>query len=256
VNVALICPPHLLKRYGTKTKYHLVLPHLFRSQKYLDFYQTKSDDEFIILDNGAAEGLEYGAKHLLTLADQIGAAEVVVPDTLKDGNDTLAKAQYFARYAKSEHQYMFVLQGNTVEEVMFCLKALEHGNMFSYITTIGIPRHFHDIGKNFRVQLTEYMIEEHYNDKFYIHFLGASSWMREAVLLAETVQGLPNFRGIDTSMPIYMGLEGFKIADQFPWRSRPSNYFTRSDDNKKLIEENIETYLDWALYANETPPRG
>ncbi len=247
--MALICPPHLLEKYGTTTKYHLVLPHLFRSQKYLDFHQSLSDGDFIILDNGAAEGLEYGAKHLLTLAEQVGADEVVIPDTMKDGNDTLAKAQYFARYAKPEHQYMFVLQGNTVEEVMFCLKALDNGNMFSYVTTIGIPRHFYDIGPRFRVQLTEYMIEEHFNDKFYIHFLGGSPWKREVVMLAELADGLPNFRGIDTSMPIYMGLEGHSIATQ-AWMPRPENFFTRSDDNG-MITANIDTYLDWALYGSQ-----
>ncbi len=255
MNVALICPPHLLEKYGRTTKYHLILPHLSRNQKYLGFHQSLSDDNFIILDNGAAEGLEYGVKHLLTIAEDVGATEVVIPDTIKDGNDTLAKAQYFARYAKPEHQYMFVLQGNTVDEVMWCLKALDHGNMFSYVTTIGIPRHFYDIDPKFRVQLTEYMIEEHFNDKFYIHFLGASPWMREIVLLAEMTRGLPNFRGIDTSMPIYMGLEGHSIVMN-DWMPRPENFFTRSDDNEMMIENNIMTYLDWALYANETSPRG
>ena len=163
----------------------MALPHLLRSQKYLDFFQKRSDDEFIILDNGAAEGLEYGAKHLLTLADQVGATEVVIPDTIKDANDTLAKAQYFARYAKPEHQYMFVLQGSTTEEVRFCLAALDNGNMFSYVTTIGIPRHFSDISETFRYELLLYMIEEHFQDKFYIHFLGASPWKREVVALAD-----------------------------------------------------------------------
>ncbi len=255
MNVALICPPHLLEKYGTKTKYHLVLPHLFRNRKYLAFHQSLSDDDFIILDNGAAEGLEYGVKHLLNLAEDVGAHEVVIPDTLKDANDTLAKAQYFARYAKPEHQYMFVLQGSTTEEVRFCLAALDHGNMFSYVTTIGIPRHFSDISETFRYELLLYMIEEHFQDKFYIHFLGSSPWMREVVALAGASRDHVNIRGIDTSMPIYMGLEGHSIAVQ-DWNPRPENYFTRSDDNGMMIENNILTYLDWALYANETSPRG
>ncbi len=253
MNVALICPPHLLEKYGTKTKYHLVLPHLFRSQKYLRFYQTKTDKDFIILDNGIAEGFEFGAKHLLTLANEVGADEIVIPDTMGDANDTLAKAQYFARYAQPEYQYMFVLQGKTVEEVMFCLNNLDNGAMFTYVTTIGIPRHFHKIDKNFRFNLTEHLIKEAFNDKFEIHFLGASSWMREVVILAEAVQHIENFRGIDTSMPIYMGLEGFHINDQFPWIPRPENFFNRTDDNAKLVQGNIDTYLDWALYEESSP---
>ncbi len=250
MNVALICPPHLLEKYGTVTKYHLVLPHLFRSQKYLRFYQTRKDD-FVILDNGAAEGYEFGAKHLLTLAKDVGANEVVIPDTMGDANDTLAKAQYFARYAQPEYQYMFVLQGKTVEEVMFCLNNLDNGAMFSYVTTIGIPRHLHKIDKNFRLNLTEHLIKEAFNDKFEIHFLGASSWMREAVVLAEAVQYVENFRGIDTSMPIYMGLEDRYInVDRY--MSRPDNFFDRTDDNK-AVQANIDTYLDWALHEEPSP---
>jgi len=229
---------------------------LFRSQKYLRFYQTRTDDNFIILDNGVAEGHEFGAKHLHTLAGDAGVTEIVIPDTMGDANDTLAKAQYFARYAEPDYQYMFVLQGKTVEEVMFCLNNLANGAAFSYVTTIGIPRHFHDIDKNFRINLAEHLIKEAFNATFYIHFLGASSWIREAVVLAETVQYVENFRGIDTSMPIYMGLEGFKITEQFPWIPRPDDFFDRTDDNEKLITANIDTYLDWALYADETPPRG
>ncbi len=200
--------------------------------------------------------MQFGAKHLVTQAEEIGAHEIVVPDTMGDGNDTLAKAQYFARYASPDFQYMFVLQGKTVEEVMFCLHALDNGNMFSYVTTLGLPRHLHTIDKMFRHQLTEYLIENEFHHRFYIHFLGANSWMREVVLLAETVDDWENFRGIDTSMPIYMGLEGFYINEQFPWIPRPEDYFTRSDDNAKLIQENIDRYNGWALNDNETPPRG
>lgn len=245
MNVALICPPHLLEKYATRTRYHLVLPHLFRSQKYLDFYRTRIDN-FIILDNGVAEGHEFGAKHLHTLAGEAAVNEIVIPDTMGDANDTLAKAQYFARYAQPEYQYMFVLQGRDVQEVMFCLNNLDNGAMFSYVTTIGIPRHFHDIDKNFRVHLAEHLIREAFNDKFEIHFLGASSWMREVVLLAEAVQYIENFRGIDTSMPIYMGLEGLHIGED-TYISRPDNFFDRTDDNE-AVQGNIDTYLDWALY--------
>ena len=249
MKVALICPPHLLEKYGTTTKYHLVLPHLFRSQKYLNFYQTRSEvDDFIILDNGAAESALYGHKHLFTMADQVGATEIVVPDTLGDANETLAQAQYFARFARPDYQYMFVLQGKTAEEVFFALKALDNGNMFSYITTIGIPRHLDSIDKMFRTSLAEFMIMENFNHRYDIHFLGASPWMREFVMLAETVYRQDGFRGIDTSLPIYMGLEGRSIRLPDAYIKRPDDFFNRADDNTMQIKENIYTYLQWALY--------
>lgn len=226
----------------------MVLPHLFRSKKYLSFYQTRSEfDDFIILDNGAAEGFVYGHKHLFTLAEEVGASEIVVPDVMGDANETLALAQHFARFARPEYQYMFVLQGKTPEEVMFCLRALDNGNMFMYVTTIGIPRHLSKINKYFRQTLTDFMIKEHFNDKFEIHFLGANEWMGEVFSLADIVKGLDGFRGIDTSLPIYMGLENLNINID-DYIERPTNFFTRSDNNVGMIETNIETYLTWARY--------
>ena len=226
---------------------------MFRGTKYLSFYQTRSEDgDFIILDNGAAEGFAYGAKHLFTLAEEVNATEIVIPDTLGDANDTLAQAQSFARYARPDYQYMFVLQGKTMEEVLFCLRALDNGNMFSYVTTIGIPRHLSDISKHMRVTLAEFMVEEHFNDKFDIHFLGANEWISEVFMLAEVTKDVDGFRGIDTSLPIYMGLEGFDL--NMPYVKRPVDFFTRSDDNESKITQNIDTYLTWARY--EASPKG
>ena len=245
MKTALICPPHLLEKYASQTKYHLALPHLFRLEKYQEFYQTKSDDgDFVILDNGAAEGFAYGAKHILTLADLINADEVVVPDAMGDANETLALAQYFARYAKPDHQYMFVIQGTTMEEVLFCLRALDNGNSFMYVTTLGIPRHLYYIEPTARAQITEWLIRENFHLRYDIHFLGANPWMDEPTVLNDLTTGLEGFRGMDTSLPIYMGLEGRRIdvADQY--MQRPEDFFTRTDDNP-MVQVNINKYLSW-----------
>ena len=221
---------------------------MFRKGKYLDFYRTRSDQgDFIILDNGAAEGILYGTKHLFTLAKEIGASEIVIPDTLGDANDTLAQAQAFARYAQSDYQYMFVLQGSTAEEVMFCLRALDNGNMFSYVTTLGIPRHLYAIDSTFRTELTKMLIHENFHLRYNIHFLGASQWMKEIWALETLTRGLEGFRGIDTSLPIYMGLEDLSIETD-SYMPRPQNFFTRSDDNEKVINMNMAIFLSWAKY--------
>ena len=225
-----------------------MLPHLFRHQKYRDFYRTRSKEgDFVIRDHGAAEGLEYGAKHLLTRAGDMNVTEVVVPDTIGDANDTLAKAQYFARYAQPEFQYMFVLQGSTSEEVMFCLRALDNGNSFSYITTIGIPRHLYSIDKHFRSTLAEVLLRESFDARYDIHFLGASRWAKEVKYISHLTEGHPGFRGIDTSLPIYMGLEGRRVWEDYV--QRPKDFFTRSDDNPGVINGNIDIYLEWASYS-------
>lgn len=182
------------------------------------------------------------------MARNVGASEIVIPDVLYEANDTLAQAQAFARYVQPEYQYMFVLQGKTPEEVMFCLRALDNGNMFSYVTTIGIPRHFYTINKWFRITLTKFIIEENFDLKFDIHFLGASSWMSEVFELSEMVKGREGFRSIDTSLPIYMGLENLHLDAATEYIRRPGDFFTRTDDNPDVINENIEMYLKWADY--------
>ena len=222
-----------------------------RSQKYLDFYRKRVEaGDFVILDNGAAEDVIYGAKHLHTLADDFGPTEIVVPDTIGDPNETLAKAMGFTRFAMpSKYQYMFVLQGRNMDEVLQCLRTVHKSVWASYITTLGIPRHFATtINKHFRVNFFEFLLAEAFDEVFEIHFLGANNWIREAVLLAELADGRPNVRGLDTSLPIYMGLEGSYIGKE-EYVKRPNAYFDIARDDP-MIQKNVDTYLEWAMYDN------
>ena len=168
-------------------------------------------------------------------------------DVIGDGADTLALAQGFARYAKPDYRYMFVLQGKDMYEVLHCLRVVSNSVWAVYITTLGIPRHLTTtINLHFRVNLLEFLLNEQVDKQFDLHFLGGSPWMREVVLLAELAQGSPGVRGIDTSTPIYMGARGLDIAKD-EYIRRPDDYFDLTFDHT-MIEENVNTYLDWAQY--------
>lgn len=258
MNVALIYPPAFLKRWGQRTQYHLILPHLCHQKRYQDFYLARSkESDYVILDNGAAEDVTFGPKHLLTLADLVEADEIVVPDTLFDAEETIAKAMAFSRYAIPELEqsgkpvkYMGVLQGTNLQEVMKCLVAFTEMPALSYITTIGIPRLLvrnEETDKYIRVSIAEYVESQNLHLSYEFHALGSTPYLQEVKMLSM----YKSIRGIDTSVPVSMGLNGLDIRETTA--RRHENYFDLSRGNIQMTERNIETYLAWADYHYERP---
>ncbi len=117
---------------------------------------------------------------------------------------------------------------------------------FMYVTTIGIPRLINNEDRHARFKVANFIEKNDYNRALEVHFLGANKHLDEVGYLEETGVG----RGIDTSAPVYMGLEGYVLANMDPWVPRPSNYFQKSRNNP-MIEKNINTYLGWANYDRD-----
>ena len=256
MNAALIYPPSLLLKYGTTTKYHMALPNLCHQKRYSDFYRTRSrKGDWIILDNGAAEDIAFGPKHLLTLASHIKANELVVPDVLFDIESTLAQALSFSRFAQPNRddgkplRYMLVLQGSNMSEFTKCLYSYLEMPGLAYATTIAIPRLITTATDNAfaRIRMAEYIRDHQLDTAMEYHFLGATSWLFEASALAE----LEMARGIDTSAPVYMGLKDLDI-EKDDYISRPADYFDTAED-RPLVKQNIKTYLKWTKYEYKRP---
>lgn len=202
------------------------------------------------MDNGAAEDVVFGANHLMTLADEVGASEMVVPDTLFDYNDTIAKAQYFARHASPQFRYMAVLQGRKYDEFLTCFRAFSEMPIMSYITTIGVPRLMVTATGDplARVKFMTIVQDNHLDASLEFHMLGGTSDLQEVKELKQ----FPSVRGIDTSAPIYMGILGHDIEE--PYFSRPSSFDNLSrTDHMDTLTNNIDKYLMWADYKYEPP---
>lgn len=249
MNVALIYPPAFLKRWGKTTQYHLILPHLCHQPRYRDFYQElNTKDDWIILDNGAAEEVTFGARHLMTIAETMKVNEVVVPDELFDTEDTIAKALAFSRYADPRFRYMMVAQGSTVSEAIKCIRAAAVLPALSYISTIGIPRLLAHTDPDARLRVAEFIFNEGLEERFEYHALGATNDLSEVQRLVNRVSFL---RGIDTSAPIYMGLMGLSVNDSYI--SRPEDFFSMTKGDQDMTAANIKRYLKWAKYDYNRP---
>lgn len=251
MRIALI-PPYCLLGKTSQTNYQLMLPQLIDNIKYINVYQSlcRNDKQFVILDNGAAEGKEITPRQLLDIATRFKPNEVVIPDTIADPEDTVRKAFKFAEFAVPDRHFaplpfrlMFVTQGKTV---MQAIDVAMWASEQSWIDTIGIPRHLlTTTGDMFaRIEIAN-TIQARGSTK-QIHFLGANSvWPTEVRALADhQITNQDYVRGMDSSLPFNYAWHG-KHLDTGSRCNRPENYFQIQIERfgNELVQENIDAFL-------------
>src|SRR5687768_7884360 len=147
MEVALIPPTSLLWTIGNMTRYHMIIPEALSvpgpsGGVYRDFYRGAPG--YKMLDNGAAEGKQVPPTDLIRTAYALGVDEIVVPDSMMDGPETILKLGEFS-WAASDHpnfKYMAVCQGKDPVEfdntMTFLLRQ-------EWINTIAFPRCMQDM---------------------------------------------------------------------------------------------------------------
>lgn len=260
VKLALI-PPVSLLEYTDRTDYHLMLPQLMGDDKYARHYEALcQSDDFVILDNGLAEGYKATDEEMIRLAMAYEPDEVVIPDIMKGFSANIRRCQDFLT---SWYEYapngvpipglMFVLQGQNIHEfVASGIWALGKAS----VTTIGIPRHAVEtcrdsqarsaIANTLHVAATQ--LNRHSRMKP-IHFLGGTpSHMEEIRYLANEYYTIPNYvRGMDTSMPFNCAFYGCNVEGSRNIK-RPENYFNLAEGlfDIEAVRHNIDTMMGWA----------
>lgn len=270
MQLALI-PPYDLLHYTKKTTYQLMLPQCAEeSTKYYMHYLGLCQDpeQFVILDNGAAEGVDFDWETLINMAYQFEVSEIVVPDTLGNMEDTIDKAQRFIDFFLHGHpnaheqfawdfSFMFVVQGQTYEEV---LKSAEWAASQRWISSLGIPRHMIETleAANARIRIANEITKMHANKD--IHFLGASPQapLEVQALASPSVTNQAYLRGFDTSMPFnYAHIKAFGKGHYIELNtariSRPENYFNlpKEEFDADALEWNVDASL--ARVLNKAP---
>lgn len=248
MKVALI-PPRGLEHMALLSDFHLTLAQILTTDYLRTYGIADKRRDFIVMDNGAAEGMAItSASRLLVIASRYGADEVVVPDHLGDADATrdmikeFFDAEKMISPAYRKFDYMCVVQGNHV---------IERHNLIAWLApqlqvkTIGIPRKLIGDGTlGVRIDLANW-IESTFPGRFQIHFLGASPlWPRE---LQSVAKYAPHVRSLDSSMPFAYAMSGVRLKDKhLPKIARPEGYFDFPVDCYDLAYENCMTMLEWA----------
>lgn len=238
MKLALI-PPYSQMNTVYRTDYQLVLPEHLANKQYQEAYITaRRNGDYMIMDNGAAEGNLLSPGELRSMALGLMVHEIVVPDVLGDMYATLQMAKEFFRFGvDSRFKYMGVVQGQSLDECCACVEAYytDHGN----ITVLGIPRHLISTckKKDIRSDLALY-IRSNYPG-YQVHLLGTNpSYIRELSDAKEAFQ-VAGVRGVDTSAPFNYAYHGKSILEG-NYAGRVEDYFNLNLPTTQALNYNIE----------------
>jgi len=254
VKVGLI-PPRGLENYALRSKFHLALaiPELMSRRTYGGMYlRLSKTGDFVVLDNGLAEGKPATPEQLLAYADWMHADEVVVPDVMRDATGTIKAVEgFFKNFSPpTTRQYMAVAQGERNEDYFKCVDLFA---TIPAITTVGIPRHMLEtLGvKATRIDFAHW-INEMFPRRFELHFLGTNPvWMAET---RHATKYAPFVRSVDSSMPFSYAIAGEHLANDTQKQiTRPDKYFDTEWVHKVdggMIRNNISVFMEWADATN------
>lgn len=224
---------------------HLVLPlpPLVSNLAYLRTYQTaRARGDYIILDNGCAEGKLATGEELLNFARAIKPHEIVAPDVMNDAGETLEATNSFLNEYPEAQQYnvMAVLQGQELADRQFLLKQYAKNDL---ITTIGIPKALVTRGDfDIRGRIAR-AIHRVYPKRFQIHLLGLNRLFPAEMFVME----FNGVRSMDSTQPFKLAEEGKLLRPIDAWSGRRDDYFTNKKEvNPRTLMANIETFKKWA----------
>lgn len=245
-----IIPPFSMLGATALSTYHLMLAQLADHPEYLKTYQVaRSMGDFIILDNGAAEGEQVDNEELLRVAQLVNPQEIVLPDVMRDPDATFEAIIKFMMqgYVRPEYRYMGVVQ--SAGSIQHARDMIDTYSEMDWVDTIGLPRHLLQTcnDRTVRVNLALETAAQ-YGNRFQIHLLGASPlWSAELEMAAKALNHLDCVRGMDTSMPFNYGIKHTSVKGT-DYIKRIDNYFEYqpSDYERSIIMQNIIDMMEWA----------
>lgn len=256
MQVCLI-PPKGLETFALHSDHHLALamPELLENPAYVNVYERAyRGGDYIIVDNGAAEGARVTDAELFHAAEVLHAREIVVPDTLGDWFATVQQCNEFMSTNRMgleqfEGNFMFVAQGKSRAQVEQAVRAVVQ---YDRVTTIGLPRNLikFTLNQTIRIDVANW-IERTYGERFKIHLLGVDAGNLKEITWASRY--CAHVRSIDSSLPFNYAIAGRDLqrpSDAIQTINRPDQYFDRNWNaaaiRRALIISNIEAFKGWA----------
>lgn len=261
MKTALIPPIPELGHFGHGSL-HLLLAHLGGDDRYARHYRTeRASGAYTILDNGAHENKSGMAPRLLVnKAVSLRAAEIVLPDTLFDTEDTIRRTHAAISYFSDEGQddlemlqprMMLVAQGSSIRDWRTCFQSQvwsyeaamrRRPNVFQP-PVIGISKDYEMFDGGIPALLESTVIPTGYD----IHLLG---WGRKLEVLGEMATRWPQIRSTDSAKPFVYAIAGVELGlgDYPAYPTRAADYFetTLTDEQRRLARHNVEVFRQTA----------
>lgn len=236
--------------------YHIALfQELVKRDEYMEFYKRMlAEGKFVMVDNGAAEGVNPGCMELMPIYDELQPSEIILPDVVGDKEETLHRTReaYQILTAKGYHekmQFMAVPQGKTFSEWLTCMHEMVRQQ---HITTIGVSKFVTKLYKdelgaevNVRLECVDAIINYATENKLIvpqIHLLGCYYTPYEIREIEQTFPGV--VRSTDSAIAYVFTRNNMSIEDD----ERPDQLeinFSGNDvqeDNIELLRANMQQY--------------
>ena len=247
---AALIPPFGYERTALQSDIHLILP-LEACRTNIDYMNTyrsaRERNDYLILDNGCAEGDLVDNKTLMAVAAELGVHEIVAPDVMGNAEETydLTKAFVEENRSATDYNIMGVLQGESLAQVLYLAAAFAK---IPQITTFGIPKvHINNNEPHTRAQIANELILR-YGDKFKIHLLGLNNSFPTEML---DIKFPANIRSMDSAQPYKMAELGVVLTAYNARKHHPkrrTDYFSRKRAvNEGMLMYNIEQFKAWCL---------
>ena len=242
---AALIPPKGYEYTALSSNIHLGLPlwETRTNPDYIDYLRAAHErGDYIIMDNGCAEGKLVDSKTLMEFAHSVLADEVVAPDVMGFMQPTLTTTMQFVEEIRGEQiNVMGVLQGQSIHEIE---ELLSHYVITPTITAVGIPKvHVKHSFDHSRANIAR-LIMERYPGRFEIHLLGNSKFFPSELYDIPFPEGI---RSMDSALPYKATEAGTPLVPSMPHPKRRGDYFLtcRPVDTIRL-KANILVFRDWA----------
>lgn len=229
--------------------YHLCLAQLIDTdEQYTTFYtRAAQDGKFVILDNGAAEGIVAPIEELYEKSLQINASELVLPDVFFNSNGTIAAVHGAMDYLTKvgyKGRVMAVPQGRSLREWLVCALEIMHMG----VHTIGVPKNLvHTEGPEGRYKAIGGLLHLRRlvnNIMIEVHLLGCWTDPREVGM----IYNFCDVRGVDSRLPYLYAAEGWLLdPDKYDKPPKKNIDFGENVVDRDLLWQNIKRWRGYCL---------
>lgn len=269
MELALIPPAsNSMLGYAERHEMQLVLPHLTDKKNYYDFMlDMQGRGDYLILDNGAAEGRRTSDAKLVRLAQDLHVSEVALPDVLYNASETLQRVrnilddQPLLLSHDRPFNLGFVAQGHTLVQAKWLInRVVQSVGAEEVLTTVYLPRLL-VTNNDFYARLTmaEWIHKKY--PELQIHMFGTSRlWPKEVLAIKEEC---PYVRSIDTSAPFVYAQAGMVLdapalngLEEGPARREDYFKLTDRDFRANILTRNVELIEGWVTSGDRTKAPG